>query len=342
MASRRLDLAWLTRDLPGERLEHTHTIDLETWAAPRCVSEVTLHDETFRDGLQSPSISEPPLDAMIRVLHQLADLGVGHVNVGLPAAGPRALESATTLCREIATERLGIEPCIAARTKVEDIEPAVELAQKTGTPVRVMAFIGCSPIRIYAESWTLDMLKRLSTKAIAFAVKEGLSVTYVTEDTTRSRPETLRTLFDAAIEEGADRLCLCDTCGHATPNGARRLVQFTRAVVEERGTTIGIDWHGHDDRGLALPNALAAADAGADRVHGCVLGIGERVGNAALDMLLLNLAFDGGREPRIDALMELCESVSSAMGRPIPIDYPLRMLAEQRMVHAADVRSTSP
>ncbi len=295
---------------------------------PYVPNNISLHDETLRDGLQSPSIKDPTLEEKIKLLHSLDALGVGSVNVGLPAAGPRALEDTTRLCQEIADSKLAILPCIAARTKPSDIAPAVDVTQKTGVPLRVMAFIGCSPIRIYAESWTLEILRKLSVDAVDFAVKEGLKITYVTEDTTRSRPDTLVELFRAVIDHGADRLCLCDTCGHATPDGAMNLVRFTRHIVSGCGRPIGIDWHGHDDRGLALANAIAAASEGADRLHGCVLGIGERVGNTALDMLLVNRALEHGLDPNLDRVLLLCEQASRAMGRPIPADYPLRLLSE--------------
>src|SRR5947208_2784604 len=137
----------------------------------------------------------------------------------------------------------------------------------------------------HAEEWDVSFIEKQSVEAISFAVKEGLAVTYVTEDTTRSKPDDLRRLFLSAIEAGAKRLCLCDTVGHATPEGAQALVRFAREVA---GPQIGLDWHGHNDRGLALANALAAGAAGATRLHGCAAGIGERVGNTACDQLLVN------------------------------------------------------
>ncbi len=283
-----------------------------------------LHDETLRDGIQSPSVRDPEVDAKLRVLHLLDRLGVETTDVGLPGAGPRAREHVTRLCREIVDANLSIRPTCAARTVVADIEPIVEVSQQVGLPVEVMTFIGSSPIRQYAEGWSTDLIVERSVQAVSFAAREGLPVTFVTEDTVRSHPDFLRDLFLRAIEAGANRLCLCDTVGHATPDGVRSLVRFTLEVIEQSGRPVGIDWHGHDDRGLSLVNALAAFEAGAERVHGTVLGIGERVGNTPLDLLLVNLKLLGVYGERdLGALGALCETVSEAMEVPIPVGYPV-------------------
>jgi 2-isopropylmalate synthase len=226
-------------------------------------------------------------------LHLLDEVGVHSTDVGLPGAGPRAFEDVLTLCREIKEQNLKIKPACAGRTLVQDIRPMVEVSQKAGIGIEVMTFIGSSPIRQLAEDWSVESISKRATEAIDFAVKEGLSVTFVTEDTTRSRPEHLRLLFRAAIDHGATRLCLCDTVGHSTPDGVRNLIEFALGVVKESGANVKLDWHGHNDRGLALVNSIFALEHGADRVHGCVLGIGERVGNAPLDLLLINLKLLG-------------------------------------------------
>lgn len=283
--------------------------------------DTEVHDETLRDGLQCPSVTDPPLDEKIAILHGLEAMGVDSVNVGLPGAGPRAFADALALCQEIATQRMRIRPGCAARTTGADIAPIVELSQRAGMAVEVLAFIGSSPIRQLAETWSLDLVRRRSVEAVSFAVGEGLPATYVTEDTTRSHPDALRTLFRAAIEHGATRVCLCDTVGHATPQGVRNLVRFARAIVDEAGDGVRLDWHGHNDRGLALDNTLWALEHGVDRVHGCLLGIGERVGNAPLDLLLVNLALLGRSERDLGGLRELCQRVVRAMGLPPGLGY---------------------
>ncbi len=283
-----------------------------------------LHDETLRDGIQNPSVVDPSIGDKLEILHLLDEVGVDSTDVGLPGAGPRAFDDVLTLCREIVDQKLRIHPTCAGRTLVADIEPMVEVSQKAGIPVEVMTFIGSSPIRQLAENWSSDLIIERSVKAIDFAVKEGLPVTFVTEDTTRSRPELLTDLFRAAIDHGATRLCLCDTVGHATPDGVKNLIQFTRSVIQGTGAPVKIDWHGHNDRGLGLVNSIYALEYGADRVHGCVLGVGERVGNAALDLILINLKLLGEMPERdLSKLAALAQKVSEATQFPIPINYPV-------------------
>ena len=223
----------------------------------------------------------------------------------------------------VATSTAVLKPSCAARTHVNDIRPVAEISQAVGIDIEVMAFLGASAIRQYVEHWTIDRLLEFSTTAIDFGVKEGLGVTFVTEDTIRSRPETLSTLFRNAIDHGIHGLCLCDTVGHATPDGVRSLVGFTRALIDGSGEDVRIDWHGHNDRGLALANTLAALEAGVDRAHGTVLGIGERVGNTATDQLLVNLILLGAIDGDLSKLTELCETVAEAVHWNVPKNYPI-------------------
>jgi 2-isopropylmalate synthase len=284
-------------------------------------SPIQFDDETLRDGLQSPSVRDPDLDRKIELVRLMDRLGIDTVDVGLPGAGDRAREHIATLCREIAPLR--ITPNVACRTLVSDIEPIVDLVQEIGQPVEVCAFIGSSPIRQYAEGWDIANMVELSRRAVAFCVSHDLPCMFVTEDTTRARPEDVAALFSAAIEAGARRICICDTCGHATPDGARALVSHVRALVQRLGADVGIDWHGHRDRGLGLANALAAIDAGVTRVHATALGVGERAGNTEMDLLLVNLRLRGLIENDLSVLAEYCRVASEATGVAIPQNYPV-------------------
>ncbi|MBX7192447.1 MAG: 2-isopropylmalate synthase [Sandaracinaceae bacterium] len=291
-------------------------------AARRVRPEV--HDETLRDGLQSPSVIDPAITTKREILHLLARVGVDSVNLGLPAAGPRAFDQVVALAQEIVEAKLPLRAGCAGRTVVSDLEPIAAASQRAGLPIDVMTFIGSSPIRRFVEGWSVETIRKRSSDAFRFARREGLTVTYVTEDTTRTPPEVLEELFTAALDEGVARLCLCDTVGHATQDGTTNLVRWTRALIDRAGSSAHIDWHGHEDRGLSLPNALAAIDAGADRVHGCVLGIGERVGNTPLEMLLLNLEADDALAGRdLSHLPELCRLVSHTTGYQPRPGHPL-------------------
>ena len=286
--------------------------------------DVDLNDETLRDGLQSPSAIDPTTDAKCRLLHLMADLGIVAADIGLPGAGPRAVEAVGALAREIVRHNLPIAPNCAARTVIADVEPIARISQEAGIAIEAATFIGSSPIRQYAEDWTLDRMLEVSEEAVTFAVGEGLPVMYVTEDTTRARPETLKALYGNAIRCGARRLCLADTVGHATPTGVRNLVKFVQGeIVEPSGEEIKLDWHGHRDRGLGVINCLAAIEAGIDRVHATALGVGERVGNAEMDLLIVNLHLLGAHRHDVSSLREYCELAADTIGVPLPANYPV-------------------
>jgi 2-isopropylmalate synthase len=287
-------------------------------------SRVVLNDETLRDWLQSPSVIDPPMAVKLRLLHLMADLGIGSADIGLPGAGPRAVEQVRALAREIVDQRLPIAMNCAARTVIADVEPIVRISGEIGVPIEAATFIGSSGIRQYAEDWTLERMLRVSEEAVTFAVSHGLPVMYVTEDTTRARPETIKALYSTAIRCGARRICLADTVGFATPAGVRALVRFIQTeVVGPSGEDVKVDWHGHRDRGLGIANCLAAIEAGVDRVHGTALGIGERVGNAEMDLLIVNLYLLGVHTGDISRLHEYCTLVSEATGIPVPAQYPV-------------------
>jgi 2-isopropylmalate synthase len=285
---------------------------------------VELDDETLRDGLQSPSVLDPPIEQKFEILHLMAELGIHTADIGLPGAGPRAFADVRALAREIVDAELSIAANCAARTVRADVEPIARISQEVGIPIEACTFIGSSPIRQYAEGWNLERMLRATEEGVSFAVSEGLPVMFVTEDTTRARPETLSALYMTAIRAGATRICLADTVGHATPNGVRQLVRWVRReIVERAGGGIKVDWHGHRDRGLGVPNCLAAIEEGVDRVHGTALGIGERVGNAEMDLLLVNLKLLGLHDYDLSALPAYCEAVATATGVPLPANYPV-------------------
>lgn len=285
---------------------------------------VEFFDETLRDGLQNPSVSDPPLDKKLELLHEMAALGIHAADIGLPGSSKRAFDDCLRMCREVSDHRLPIKVAFAGRTVAADILPMIEISQRAGMPIEVYTFIGSSPIRQFAEDWDLDLILRRSAEAIDVGVKAGLEIAYVTEDTTRSRPEVLSALFKMAIDHGAARLCLCDTVGHSTPDGVRNLIAFAKSIVAGSGSSVKIDWHGHNDRGLALVNAIWALECGAHRVHGTALGIGERVGNAPMELILLNLKLLGLLEDHnLERLLTYCEKAAAAVGWSIPINYPL-------------------
>ncbi|MBW3564229.1 MAG: LeuA family protein [Acidobacteria bacterium] len=284
---------------------------------------IQFDDETLRDGLQSPSVRDPSIDEKIRILHLMDALGIDTADIGLPGAGPHVQKTVLRLAEEIRDSKLNIAANCAARTHENDIRPVAEISQKVGIPIEVCTFIGSSPIRQFAEDWDVDWLVEQTEKAVKFAVSENLPVMMVTEDTIRARPEDVEKLYRTAIDAGASRVCVCDTVGHATPWGARNLVRFVRELVDGIDPEVGVDWHGHSDRGLGVINTIAAIEAGADRAHGCALGIGERVGNTQLDLLMVNLSLMGWIDNDLRALPDYVRTVSDATGIPLTDQYPV-------------------
>ncbi|MGO9650303.1 MAG: LeuA family protein [Terriglobales bacterium] len=307
--------------------ELIHDWNLVHPASLRPVGPVLLNDETLRDGLQSPSVRDPSIAEKIAILHLMEALGINSLDLGLPGAGPRAVESVEALAREIVRHKLKIKANCAARTHENDIRPIAEIVQRTGLNIEAATFLGSSPIRRYTENWTDDFLLQTTEKAVNYGVSLGLDVMYVTEDTTRCDPAMVKRLYSTAINCGARAIVICDTAGHATPMGTVALVRFVmEEVVKPSGEKIRVDWHGHCDRGLAIANSMAALIAGADCIHATAIGIGERVGNTQMDQMLVNLRLMGippWDNQDLTRLKDYCQAVSRATGVPIPANYPV-------------------
>ena len=298
--------------------------DWNTVDAPaKPTHRATFDDESLRDGLQSPSVHTPTIEQKIEILHRIVDLQLDSVNLGLPGAGAHAVRDVTALANEIVKGKLPIDPNCAARTLEADIRPIAEIQQRTGLSLESAVFLGSSQIRLLVEDWDVKKLLKLTIDAVEYAKKQGLRVMYVTEDTTRTHPEIVDQLYRAAIEHGATRVVVCDTVGHSTPHGVRNLVRFVKELIKKTNPAVKLDWHGHRDRGLDVINAIAAYEAGADRLHGAGIGIGERAGNCPMDTLLVNMKLLGYIGNDLTGLMRYVEAVSKYTKVPIPTNYPV-------------------
>ena len=304
---------------PGEELIHDWNREVPF---ERPAHRLEFNDETLRDGLQSPSVHSPPIDRKVEILHEMAALGIHAVNLGLPGAGPHAVKDVTVLAREIAAGRVKIDANCAARTLEADIAPIADVSQKTGVDIETAIFLGSSPIRQLVEDWDIDKLLKLTEDACEFCNRHGLRIMYVTEDTTRTPPEIVKRLYAAAIEHGAKRIVVCDTVGHCDPRGAWNLIRFVKKEVV-KGHPVKVDWHGHRDRGIDVWNALTAYEAGADRIHGAGIGIGERAGNAPMELLLVNAKLMGYTGNDLRTLPRYCRKVSEYVKVPVPTNYPV-------------------
>ncbi len=289
--------------------------------------ELWFDDETLRDGLQSPSARNPTIEQKIELIDYMERLGIQKVDLGLPGAGPYHVDHIDLMLRHMGEHGYKLRPGCAVRTVVSDIEPLVDLQAKHEREIQASAFLGTSPIRQFAEGWNMEKIISTAEKAVTFAVDNNIPVMFVTEDTTRSKPEEIKEVYSRAIELGADRICVCDTCGHVTPNGVRKILGFIQEeVIPDSGVKrreIEVNWHGHQDRGLGVANNLAAYEAGADVIHGTALGVGERAGNAPLDQTLVNLSLMGVISNDLTSLNEYSRKAHEYIEVALPHNYPV-------------------
>ena len=284
-------------------------------------------DETLRDGLQSPSARNPEIDQKLELIDYMEALGIQKVDLGLPGAGPFHVGHIDAMLSHMRERDYELRPGCAVRTVVSDIEPLVDLQAKHERQIQASAFLGTSPIRQFAEGWTMEKILSTAERAVTFAVDNDVPVMFVTEDITRSKPDEIKAVYTRALELGADRICVCDTCGHATPNGVRKLLTFIQdEVIADSGfkrRDIEVNWHGHQDRGLGVANNLAAYEAGADVIHGTALGVGERAGNAPLDQTLVNLSLMGVISNDLTMLNQYMRKAHEYVEVALPRNYPV-------------------
>mgnify|MGYP006224958803 FL=1 len=289
--------------------------------------ELWFDDETLRDGLQSPSAINPTIEQKLELIDFMEKLGIQKVDLGLPGAGPQHVGHIDSMLGHIRDRGYSLRPGCAVRTLVSDIEPLVELQSKHEIQIQASAFLGTSPIRQYAEGWTMDRIMSTAESAVNFAIGNDIPVMFVTEDTTRSNPEDIKKVYSRAMELGASRICVCDTCGHVTPNGVKKLLGFIQdEVIPDSGfkrREIEVNWHGHQDRGLGVANNLAAYEAGADVIHGTALGVGERSGNAPIDQTLVNLSLMGVINNDLRSLSDYMKKAHQYVGVALPRNYPV-------------------
>ncbi|MBV9058475.1 MAG: cupin-like domain-containing protein [Pseudonocardiales bacterium] len=300
-----------------------------TWNNMRVEEEVgpvpaagIFFDETLRDGLQAPYVGTPNLEQKLRIIDHMAQCGIRSADLGFPGSGPVAAAECTRIARYTAEQGYPLAPGYAGRMHPSDINAICDIAQTVGVAVDAYVFIGVSPIRQYVEDWNIEFIVDAVRKSAEDCAREDVGFVLVLEDAVRCTPEMLGCVFDVAFEVGVERVTLCDTVGAASPEGTASLLLWSKRYFAERGHHVDFEWHGHNDRGLALINSLTALGMGCSRVHGTILGIGERAGNASLDQLMLNSHLDGQAVFDLKALREYCEYTSAVLEVPIPSNYP--------------------
>ncbi|MEU6460056.1 LeuA family protein [Streptomyces sp. NPDC047065] len=300
--------------------------DMEADADPAAEAHLAytglFFDETLRDGLQAPNVTNPGRDQKLRLVDHMVRSGIRAADLGFPGSDPSAARECLDLARHVAAARHPLSVGYAGRTHPADVHAICEIAQQAQLHVEAYVFIGVSPIRQYVEDWDVTTIERTIRAAVRSCVREGVTFVLVLEDTVRCTPEVLGRIYDVAIDTGVSRLCLCDTVGAALPHGTAALIRWTRRYFADRGHRMDLEWHGHNDRGLALANSLKALSLGCARVHGTILGIGERTGNASLDQLVVNRTLDGDEGYDLTALREYAEYATHVLDVSIPQNYP--------------------
>jgi 2-isopropylmalate synthase len=300
---------------------------------------IQICDETLRDGLQGGVRRTPILPEKLALLAYSDALGLAEAVVGFPAQ-EISYQDALSICQGAQQQSLKLSLGLLGRMVDTDVQAIHRIQQASGHPVVAWLFVGCSPIRRYVETRNIDELEQLTRSGIRLAKQLGLPVNYGTEDTARAEPEVVERLFRAAIEEGAETVTICDTVGHLTPPGTQRLVAHFRQFLDQQNLKARLDFHGHNDRGLGVANALAAVAAGIDRIHCTALGVGERSGNTPLDQFLVNLKMQGQWPKDLTPLSHYCQAVARICQMPVPENYPIlgtNAFLTQAGVHASTI-----
>ncbi len=298
---------------------------LYSWNPPAKsgLENVEIEDDTLRDGLQGAFVRKPTVDEKIELFTLSSAIGCQHAVVGFPASSPQEMADSRRIVQAIQERGLKQQPWMLSRALVSDLEPIIALQRESDIPIGAAFFMGTSPLRRVVEKWDWDQVLRNVETAVAYCVENGVPFSLSIEDASRTPPEELRQLIQIGAKANGFSISICDTVGESTPDGAAQLVRFTREEIAKENADTRVLWHGHNDRGMAVANSAAAAEAGARIIGGSFLGIGERTGNAALEQVILYLYQNGATQWRIDHLVNYCEKLSEYTNTPISNEMPL-------------------
>ena len=273
---------------------------------------VSIHDATLRDGEQTPGVVFSVADK-IAIAEKLDEVGVDRIEAGMPAVSDQDFEAIKRI------SGLGLKSKIYtfARAINADIDKAVECGCH-GVIIEVP--IGYPKLQ-YQFKWTWEDVLKKSVGVINHAKSSGLHVVYFPYDTTRAREEDLRNLLSRIILDAPpDAVGVVDTMGCALPGAIKHMVRLVKSL-----TKLPVEVHTHNDFGMAVATELAGVEAGAECVHSCANGLGERTGNAALEELIVALHVLYGYRTHYDLskLPELGELVSRLSGFDIAANKPI-------------------
>lgn len=274
--------------------------------------QVAIHDATLRDGEQTPGVVFSVADK-VAIAEKLAAIGVDRIEAGMPAVSEQDYQAV----KEISKLKLPSKIFAFARAMQADIDKALECGA-VGVIIEIP--IGYPKLK-YQFKWTWEDVLRKSVDIINYAKAHGLYVVYFPYDTTRAREEDLRNLLTRLMQAAPpDSVGVVDTMGCILPEAMKYMVRLVKSL-----TNLSVEVHTHNDFGMAVATELAGVEAGADVVHSCANGLGERTGNAALEELIVALhvlygyetKYDLGRLPELGALVRRISDVNIALNKPI-------------------------
>ena len=288
-----------------------------------CLLSTKIDDDTLRDGFQGAFVHKPGVEDKQTLLSLSVEVGVQSAVLGFPAVSAQERMECAQLLQYLVDNNHKLVPSLLARACIDDLQPIVELNQQMHPLVEAAIYLGSSPLRCHVEHWSLQSILDKCESACHYMAQHNCPFSFSIEDATRTPPEHLKRIIDIAVGANAASIDICDTAGTATPAGAQALVTFVKTYMDSLGSSAFIRWHGHNDRGLALANSIAAAQVGADFISGSFLGIGERTGNTSLEQVIMYLAQCGSQLYRTDKLMDYCQALSRYAQVTIAPEAPL-------------------
>jgi len=275
--------------------------------------KIKFHDATLRDGEQMPGIVFRK-DAKIKIAKVLDSIGIDRIEAGMPAVSQEDFEA----IKEISKLNLKAMITVFSRAAISDIDKAVE-AGAQGIILEVPS--GYPRIKNQFPKWSYEDVKNKAIEGIKYAKSKGLYVIFFPYDTTRAEIAFLETLYKDVVEKAKpDSVAIIDTIGCALPQTIYYLVRKVKSWVN-----VPVEVHTHNDFGMGLATSIAGIEAGAEVIHGCLTGLGERTGNASLEQIIVASKVLLGMDVNVDLkrLNEACHKVSELSKVPIPINAPL-------------------
>lgn len=299
-----------------------------------------LLDTTLRDGRQKPESKQPSVEEQKAIIDFDAKVGVDAIDICMPGVRGKYYREGVECAQYISRNHPNIEIVVLARTIEDDVAATIDFSKDAGVRLSVILFRGSSDLRLLAEDWNEDQIVEDMHRFSKILTCAGQKVISATEDTTRTRPEFLKSIFEAGITGGASELCVADTVGYADPTGTQRQMEWIRQNISG-ANDLPIHFHGHDDTRNSVANSIAAIKSAPNTiVHATWLGVGERAGNTPMEGLLSDLERRGIDKYDISHVVPAAKLTSHAFNTPIPVNHPLVgeiVFTNMSGIHAAGI-----